>query len=124
MVGRYGVAFDYNETNDRSSEVISLVRHGSEMQITLYLRTYPIAGSPVGVSFAPDPTAQRHTYSAGGREYQPNRQELQVVIPEEARLDLLSRLLRWSDEKERVRSTAKEVYAMAEARASGFRVAE
>jgi hypothetical protein len=76
------------------------------------------------VSFAPDPIAQQHTYSSGGQDYQPNRHELQVVVPEEAKLDLLSRLLGWGDAKKRIRSTAKEVYALAEACASGFRVAE
>jgi hypothetical protein len=93
------------------------------MQITLYHRTFPVAGAPVALSFVPDPAAQRHTFTAGGREYEAERRELQVVVPDDARLDLMKRLLGWAGAEGPVKSKAQEVYNLAEARASGFRMA-
>jgi hypothetical protein len=94
------------------------------MQITLYLRSYAVAGAPVAVSFAPDPAAQRHTFAAGGRVYEAERREVRVVGPETAKLDPTRNLLGWAGDTGPVKSTAKEVYDLAVAGASGFRVAE
>jgi hypothetical protein len=93
------------------------------MQITLYLRTYPVADAPFAVSFAPDPATQRFTFTSGGREYEAERREIRVVVPDGANLDLMNNLLGWAGEKGPVKSRAREVYDLAEARASGFRMA-
>jgi hypothetical protein len=94
------------------------------MLITLYLRSYPLADAPVAVSFAPDPAAQRHTFAAGGRVYEAERREVRVVVPDDAKPDPTRNLLGWAGDKGRVKSTAREVYDLAAAGASGFRVAE
>jgi hypothetical protein len=94
------------------------------MQITLYRRSYPVADAPVALSFAPDPAGQRHTFMAGGREYEAERREVRVIVPDSATLDVLRNRLRWAGDKGPVQSTAKEVLDLAEAGASGFRLAE
>jgi hypothetical protein len=94
------------------------------MQITLYLRTFPVTGAPVAVSFTPDPDAQRHTFTSGGREYEAKRRQVAIVVPEDSKLDLLKHLLGWEGDKGQIKSTAREVYALAEAGTSGFRIAE
>jgi len=93
------------------------------MQLTLYLRTYPVAGAPVAVSFAPDAAGQRHTFTAGGRVYEADYKELQVVVPDGAKLDQLNKFIVWSGDQGPVKSTAREVYDLAMSRTSGFRVA-
>lgn len=104
------------------------------MQITLYHRSFPVAGAPEAVSLAPFPTHQRHTYTAEGVVYEAVYQELQVVAPsgatvgaEFARLKWGmpgERMLSWAGAKGKVASTAKEVFEMASARDSGFRMAK
>ena len=94
------------------------------MQITLYQRSYPVADAPVALSFVPDSADQRHTFTVGGRVYAAERRELRVVVPEDAKIDALKNLLCWAGPKGPVKSTAKEVFDLAEARASGFRLAE
>jgi hypothetical protein len=94
------------------------------MQITLYIRTFAVAGAPVAVSFAPDPEAQRHSFTSGGREYEAKRRTVAIVVPESSKLDLLKHLLGWDSDKGPVKSTAREVYALAEAGVSGFRMAD
>jgi hypothetical protein len=54
------------------------------MQITVYRRTYPVADAPVSWSLLPDGAAQRHTFTVGGRVYEAERRELQVVVPDGA----------------------------------------
>jgi hypothetical protein len=93
------------------------------MQLTLYLRTYPVAGAPISVSFAPDAAGQRHTFTAAGREYEAEYREVRVVVPDGVKLDLLHRLLVWGGDKVSIKSTAREVYDLAKSRSSGFRVA-
>jgi hypothetical protein len=92
--------------------------------ITLYHRSYPVAGAPVAVSFVPDSASQRHTFTAAGQVYEAERRELRVVVPDDAKLDLAGRLLGWAGPDGPVKSTAKEVYDLAEARTSGFQMAE
>ena len=94
------------------------------MQITLYQRTYPVAGAPVALSLVPYSADQRHTYTLDGRVYEAERRELRVVVPDGAKLDVLRNLLCWTGAQGPVKSTAKEVFDLAEARASGFRMAE
>lgn len=93
------------------------------MQITLYLRSYPVVDAPVAVSFAPDPPAQLHTFSAGGRVYEAERREVRVFVPDNAKLDPTRNLLAWAGDNGHAKSTAKEVHDLAKAGASGFRVA-
>ena len=94
------------------------------MQITLYLRSYPVADAPVGVSFAPDGATQRHTFTAAGRVYEAERREVRVVAPDDAKLDAMDNVLRWAGDKGVVKSTAREVYDLAAAGAAGFRLVE
>lgn len=92
------------------------------MQITLYRRSFPVADAPVALSLVPDPVDQRHTFTAEGRVYEAERREVRVLVPDGAKLDLLRNLLCWAGDKGPVKSTAKEVFDLAQARASGFRV--
>jgi hypothetical protein len=94
------------------------------MQITLYRRSYPVAGAPVALSLVPYSTDQRHTYTVGGKVYEAERRELHVIVPDDAKLDVLKNLLCWVSDKGLVKSTAKEVFDMAEAKVSGFRLAK
>jgi hypothetical protein len=94
------------------------------MQITLYRRSYPVANAPVSLSLVPDPASQRHTFAAEGRVYEAERREILVVVPDDAKLDLLKYVLCWSGDKGPVQSTAKEVFDLAEARVSGFQLAK
>jgi hypothetical protein len=94
------------------------------MQIILYQRTYPVADAPVALSLVPPAVDQRHTFTAGGKVYEAELKQLRVIVPDDAKLDPLKNLLSWAGDKGPVKSTAKEVYDLAQARASGFRMAE
>jgi hypothetical protein len=94
------------------------------MQITLYRRSYPVADAPVALSLVPHSTSQRHTFTAGGRVYEAESGELQIIVPDDAKIDALKNLLCWAGDKGPVKSTAKEVFDLAVAGASGFRLAE
>ena len=94
------------------------------MQITLYQRSYPVADAPVALSLVPYSDHQRHTFTVGGKVYEAERRELRVVVPDDAKLDTFENLLCWTGDKGAVKSTPKEVFEMAETRASGFRMAE
>lgn len=93
------------------------------MQITLYRRSYPVADAPVSLSLLPHPAGQRHTFTAGGRMYEAELSAWLIVVPDDARVDGYKNVLLWAGDKGLVRSTAKEVFDLAEARASGFRMA-
>jgi hypothetical protein len=99
-------------------------RAWSTMQITLYQRSYPVAGAPVALSLVPHSAAQKHTFTAGGRVYEAECRELQVVAPDGAKVDALKNLLCWTGDKGSIKSTAKEVFDLAQAGASGFQMAE
>ena len=92
------------------------------MQITLYLRSYPVADAPVALSLVPYSADQRHTYTVAGTVYEAERRELSVVVPDDAKLDAFKNLLCWVGDKGAVKSTAKEVFDLAEAQVSGFRM--
>lgn len=94
------------------------------MQITLYHRTYPVKDAPVSLSLAAFPTYQRHTYTVGGTVYEPVCTELRVIAPDGATFDPVRNVLSWAGNKGPVKSTAKEVFDLAHARASGFRMAK
>ena len=94
------------------------------MQITLYRRTYPVAGAPVAFSLMPYSADQRHTFTVGGKVYEGERCELQITVPSDAKLDVLKNLLCWSGPNGPVKSTAKEVFELAEAGLSGFRLGQ
>ena len=94
------------------------------MQITLYRRSYPVPDAPVALSFVPHSAGQRHTFAAGGRVYEAEGGEVRVVVPDGAKVDPLKGVLCWPGGKGPVRSSAKEVYDLAAAGESGFRVAE
>jgi hypothetical protein len=94
------------------------------MQITLYQRTYPVKDAPVAVSLVPHAGHQRHTFTVGDKVYEAECKELQVVIPDDARIDPVKNLVIWDGDKGRVQSTAREVFDLAHAGASGFRMAK
>jgi len=91
------------------------------MQITLYRRSYPVKDAPVAWSLLPFSVDQRHTFSVGGKVYEAERQELQVIVPDDAKIDAINNRLVWISDKGSVKSTATEVIGFAESRVSGFR---
>lgn len=90
------------------------------MQINLYHRTYRAKGAPVALSLTPFPTHQRHTFTVGTVVHEAVYKELRVIVPDDATIDPLKRLLSWSGASGAVKSTAQEVYDMAAAGAPGF----
>ena len=94
------------------------------MQISLYRRSYPVAGAPVALSLVPYSADQRHTFTVGGKVYEAERHELRIIVPDDAKLDVLKNLLCWNGDNGPVKSTAKEVFDLAEAGVSGFRMGE
>jgi hypothetical protein len=94
------------------------------MQITLYQRTYPVKDAPVALSLAPHVGHQRHTFTVGDTVYEAECKELQVVIPDDAKIDPLRNLVSWDSDTGRVNSTAREVFDLARAGVSGFRMAK
>jgi hypothetical protein len=91
------------------------------MQITLYLRTYPVADAPIALSFTPSIAGQRHTFTASGREYEAEHRKVRVFVPDDAKVDLLGRVLVWNGDEGTVKLTARQVYDLAKSHASGFR---
>jgi hypothetical protein len=92
------------------------------MQITLYRRSFPVKDAPVALSLVPLPASQRHTYTAGGKEYEAKHSEVHVIVPDDAKLDVMKNLLCWSGSGGPMKSTAKEVFDLAEAGTSGFKL--
>ena len=91
------------------------------MQITLYHRSYPVKDAPVALSLVPFSVDQRHTYTVGDKVYEAERREVQVIVPDDAKIDALKNLLAWASDKGPIKSTANEVYDFAKAKVSGFR---
>ena len=94
------------------------------MQITLYRRSYPVKDAPVAYSFVPFSDDQRHTFTVGGKVYKAERGEVQVVVPDDAKVDTFNNRLVWPSDKGTVKSTANEVFELAHTRGSGFRMAK
>lgn len=94
------------------------------MRITLYQRTYPVKGAPVAVSLIPHAAHQRHTFTVGDKVYEAECKELKVIIPDDAKIDPVTNLVSWSGDNGPVKSTAKEVFDLAHAGVSGFRMAK
>jgi hypothetical protein len=65
------------------------------MQITLYLRTYPVEGAPVAVSLDTFPRHQRQTFTSGGKVYQAVFRELHLDVPDGAVLDAGRKTICW-----------------------------
>jgi hypothetical protein len=93
------------------------------MKITLYQRTYPVDGAPVSLSLGPFPAGSICTFPVGDRVYEATYSEVHVVVPDDAKVDTLKGRVVWAGDKGLVRSTAKEVFDLAQARTSGFRLA-
>ncbi len=93
------------------------------MKLTLYQRTYPVEGAPVSLSIEPYSSGSVCTYPVGGRVYEATYSEIHVIVPDDAKVDTLKGRVVWTGEKGLVRSTAKEVFDLAHARTSGFRLA-
>lgn len=75
------------------------------------------------LSLVPFASHQRHTFPVGGQVYEDECTEIQIIIPGDAKIDLLKNQLSWDGEKGRTKSTAKEIFALAQAGSSGFRMA-
>ncbi|MBA4192870.1 MAG: hypothetical protein C0467_33335, partial [Planctomycetaceae bacterium] len=69
------------------------------MQIILYHRSYPVADAPVALSLVPHSDRQRHTFAVGENVYEAELRELLVVVPDNAKLDVLKNLLCWASDK-------------------------
>jgi hypothetical protein len=94
------------------------------MQLTLYRRSFAVAGSPVTLSFLPDPSSQHHTFTANGQVYEARRREVVITVPDDAKVDALKNVLCWRGNSGLVRSTAQEVFDLAKAGDRGFHVTE
>ena len=94
-------------------------RDGSTMKITLFVRTYPVPDAPVALSLVPHPTHQRHTFTRDGAVYDSVSQEMTVKVPDGSVVDADRKLLWWTGDKGRVKSTVNEVYELVQAKTSG-----
>ena len=90
------------------------------MQITLYVRTYPVKNAPVAMSLVPFPTSQKHTYTCNGNVYDAVSREMSVTVPDGSTIDKDRKLLCWVGAKGAVKSTVNEVYELVQTDASGF----
>lgn len=90
------------------------------MKLTLYVHTYPVQDAPVAYSLLPFPSHQRHTYTRDGAVYDAVGGEVRVTVPDGSVVDTQRRLLCWDGDKGKVKSTVNEVYALVQARSSGF----
>jgi hypothetical protein len=90
------------------------------MNITLYVRTYPVKDAPVAMSLVPFPPHQRHTYTRDGEVYDAVSREMRVVVPDGSAINMEGKLLIWAGEKGPVKSTVNEVYELVQAHAPGF----
>ncbi len=91
------------------------------MIITMYERTFPVLGAPVSLSLIPFSSFQRHTYTLGEDVYESQRREFQITVPDNATIDTYRNMLSWvGSDKRRMKSTATEVFTMAEQGILGF----
>lgn len=90
------------------------------MKITLFVRTYPVEDAPTALSLVPFPPHQRHTYTRDGAVYDAVSREMRVTVPDGSVVDEARKVLCWAGGTGPVKSTVQEVYALVQARASGF----
>lgn len=90
--------------------------------ITLYKRTYRVKNAPVSFSLTPFPVDQVHTFPVGGQVYEAKYSKVEVIAPDGVKIDLVQNRLLWG-EKNKVKSTPKEVFDLAAAGSSGFGLA-
>lgn len=93
------------------------------MEITLYQRTYPVDGAPLTLSITPFAARQSYTFPTGDKVYQAVYSEIRIVAPDGTRVERVRDRVTWDGDKGRVRSTAREVFDLASAGSSGFRLA-
>ena len=94
------------------------------MKITLYQRTFPVEGAPVTMSISPFDTGEKRTFSAGGKGYEAAYSKVRIVGPVGAKVERQKNRVTWDGDEGRVSSTAQEVFDLAQAGSSGFRLAE
>jgi len=94
------------------------------MKFTLYQRTYPVQDAPVSLSLVPFISGSVYTFPVGGRVYEATYSEIRIDAPEDAKVDPARNRLTWGGGKGVTRSTAKEVFDLAHAGNSGFRLAK
>lgn len=121
-VPRLAIGYNRGSRPSAGTPPVRRSRPGHSVQITLYRRSYAVPGSPVSLSFAPDPAGQQHTLTADGRVHEPQRSEVAVTVPDDAKVDPLARVLRWRGASGRVSFTAQEVYDHAVADHWGFQL--
>jgi len=93
------------------------------MKITLYQRTFPVEGAPVTLSLSAFDTGEKRTFSAGGKVYAASYSKVRIVGPVGAKVERPKNRVTWDGDNGRVSSTATEVFDMARAGTSGFRLA-
>ena len=91
------------------------------MKITMYHRTYPVKNAPVAMSFVPFSPDQIHTFTVGTKVYPAVRKEVQVIVPDDAKVDKDKNLLIWVTDQGPLKSTANEIFGLAETGVSGFK---
>ncbi len=92
------------------------------MLFTLYRRSFTVKGSPVTLSLVPYASSQKCTFPVGDKVYEAKYSELKVIAPDDAKVDVLRNRLTWGAGKGRTHSTAMEVFDLAQAGTSGFRM--
>lgn len=90
------------------------------MQLIMYRISYKAKDAPVCYSFLPFPPDQKHTFTFNGKVYEGVREELTLIVPDDAKVDVERNRLTWADTRGKVKSTAKEVVGFAQAKVSGF----
>jgi hypothetical protein len=94
------------------------------MTFTLYQRTFPVEGAPVTLSVSPFPTDIKTQFPAGGEVYEAVYSKVRVVGPDGTKVERPHKRVTWDGAEGRVNSTAQEVFDMARAGTSGFRLAD
>jgi hypothetical protein len=94
------------------------------MTFTLYQRTFPVAEAPVTLSVSPFHTDVKNRFPSGGEVYEAAYSKVRVIGPDGTKVERPNKRVTWDGDKGRVNSTAQEVFDMARAGTSGFRLAE
>ena len=78
----------------------------------------------MALSLVPHDRHQRHTFTVGDTVYEAECKEVRVIIPDDTKIDPLRNLVSWGGDTGWVNSTAREVFDLARAGVSGFRMAK